>query len=61
MWIDGREEGIVPAANESQLVRQMSQNNIFGEWQESVLAQLARGDTATVEVPTVGQFSQGLP
>jgi DNA topoisomerase IA len=48
----------VPASSEAELVRQMNANGIGDEWRKSVLTQLAKGNTARVVVPRMGQFSQ---
>ena len=61
LWPDGGERASVSASNEAQLRQQMAGNSIHGNWQESVLCQLAGGNVARVAVPSVGQFSQGMP
>jgi len=51
----------VTAANEEDLVQQMERNGVHDHFQQSLLDQLAKGNTATVEIPWRSTFSQGLP
>jgi hypothetical protein len=61
LWIHGDERRPLLATNEAGLVRQMNANGVLDEWQANVLDQLAKGDTAEVELPPRGKFSQGIP
>ena len=56
IWTDGGPR--IVARNESELKRQLAGNSVSDKWYEQVLAQLANGDGARVEVPTPGKFSQ---
>jgi hypothetical protein len=59
IWADGGPH--IAARNEAELQRQLAANGVLDEWYEQALTQLANSETARVEIPNLGKFSQGMP